>query len=969
MNKNLKHPLLIFSSALIIAIIFAFGSSHPTNSGMGRTGAPGDGTCLDCHSVPSATINGTVTVTGIPGTVVAGNTYNLTLTATITAGTPNNAGFQVLALKNSNNSNAGTWSNPSSSSSIKMTGGKSYWGHQPKVVFGASNEIIWTADWTAPSSTTDDVITFYAVANLTNGNGSTSGDRSKFTTVTTDIIGTADPLTCVITLDDNISCFGADDGSATVIPDGGVAGYSYLWDNGETNATATMLSPGSHTVTVTDNATTTTTCDITIMEPAILIADAITTDALCFDSNLGTASADVSGGTETYNYLWSNGGSGNIQTDLTAGDYSYTVTDANGCTAEHSFTIGGPMFALEANEIITNATCEGFTDGSATIIATGGSPGYTYYWPDLNLNGATQADLAPGDYNIEITDNNDCLLIHTITIGIETTLVITVESTTSAGCEGEDTGSAVLSATGGTPDYVYNWSDGGTGSTRTDLAAGDYMITCTDQNGCTIVWNITIGSEDTEAPTMATTSFDLQVLADGMVEELTLATLLAAAEDNCEVASVNATIPTYDCSNLGANMLAVDVLDVNGNTATVDLTINIIDAIAPVITCPDNISTNACGAVDYTLPTFTDNCSTLDLQLVSGFESGATFPAGTTVVEYSISDGSGNTSSCTFEVTVNSDLAVDITTTPASCNAATDGSAVFTISGGTPTYTTTIEGDPNLDNLAAGEYNYTILDSGGCNLQGSFVIEEGNALEVTTTVTNVTCFNFNDGSISFEITGGTAPYTINDVETDLINNLEAGSYTYTILDSNNCSTEITVVVEQPDALFISDKTITDASDADAEDGSIFITVVGGTPDYSYVWTLGEDVTVSTAMNLENAGPGTYTCMVTDANGCVFTSLDYTISFSSGVNDEENEIKLNLFPNPSQGHLTIELANINSSFLDVEIYSSNGAILKKASIPVNNGNTNMNLDQLNNGFYFFKAQIDDKVIIKKIFILK
>ena len=240
-NKHLRF----IAFAIVVGLFISFSGSHP----VGRSGAPGDGLCSDCHS-GGAGVSGNINVLGLPSQVEGGVTYTLTAELEATAGSPARGGFQVVALFDSNDNQAGTWSNSDGSSSLKPGGGRIYFGHQPFRTFGAGNVVEWEADWEAPM-TADDV-TFYMAGNLANGNGSTSGDRIVVNQLTTTV-------TVVQALDlsfsniGGVSCFGDTDGTATVTVMGGTPPYTVEWSNGETGTTANALPGGSVTVSVEDD--------------------------------------------------------------------------------------------------------------------------------------------------------------------------------------------------------------------------------------------------------------------------------------------------------------------------------------------------------------------------------------------------------------------------------------------------------------------------------------------------------------------------------------------------------------------------------------------------------------------------------------------------------------------------------------------------------------------------------------------
>ncbi|MBC6996021.1 SprB repeat-containing protein, partial [Lewinella lacunae] len=255
-----------------------------------------------------------------------------------------------------------------------------------------------------------------------------------------------------------------------------------LWSNGQTTATATGLAAGIYTVTVTDANGCTETATGTVNEPTELTLTGMETDVECNGDATGAINITVGGGTPDYTYLWSNGATTEDLTGLTAGIYSVTVTDANDCTIEATFEVEEST-DLEATIADTDVLCNGDTDGTLTVVVTGGTPDYSYLWSNGQTT-ATATSLAAGTYTVTVTDANGCTEIATGTVNEPTDLEAAIADTDVL-CNGDTDGTLTVVATGGTPDYTYLWSNGQTTATANGLAAGTYTVTVTDANGCT----------------------------------------------------------------------------------------------------------------------------------------------------------------------------------------------------------------------------------------------------------------------------------------------------------------------------------------------------------------------------------------------------------------------------------------------------------------------------------------------------
>lgn len=305
----------------------------------------------------------------------------------------------------------------------------------------------------------------------------------------------------------NATC-GNSDGTATVaISSGGTAPFTYSWSNGASGATATGLPAGSYTVIVTDGSGCTATGTATVSDAGGPSTTTSSTDATCNGGSDGTATVSVTGGTTPYTYSWSNGGSTPSISGLAAATYSVNVTDASGCVASESVTVGEPA-AIGISISSTDENC-GNSDGTATAQPSGGNTPYTYSWSNGQTT-STATGLSASTYQVVVTDASGCSSSGSITINSSTGPTVTTSST-DASCGNTD-GTATANVSGGTAPYTYAWSDGQTGSTATGLSAGNYTVDVTDANGCIATQTASIS--DAGAPTITSTSSDVTCFGD-----------------------------------------------------------------------------------------------------------------------------------------------------------------------------------------------------------------------------------------------------------------------------------------------------------------------------------------------------------------------------------------------------------------------------------------------------------------------
>jgi len=216
-------------------------------------------------------------------------------------------------------------------------------------------------------------------------------------------------------------------------------------------------------------------------------------DVSCNGATDGFITGNATGGTSPYAYSWSNGVTVSNISNLSAGTYNLDLTDANGCAFSQSYTITEPA-ALSATVSSTNESYFQASDGTATVNVTGGSPSYTYNWP----NGATTSlinSLAPGSYSVNIADSNGCQLTKTVIIqAIDCSSLAASISKTDQSYYQTNNGTASVNVTGGAASYTYTWSNGATTSSLTGLAPGTYVVDILDAVGCTLSQSILINS-------------------------------------------------------------------------------------------------------------------------------------------------------------------------------------------------------------------------------------------------------------------------------------------------------------------------------------------------------------------------------------------------------------------------------------------------------------------------------------------
>jgi gliding motility-associated-like protein len=430
---------------------------------------------------------GTATVTATSGTPPYTYSWNTTPVQTTQVATGLCAGTYSATVTDASpaTSNAVvTITQPSAAVAATATVTSSSCGSGGSATVNASGGTpTYTYAW-APSGGTAASASGLAAGNYT----ITVTDSKGCSAVATVSVTTASGGTVSVTAQ-TIQCNG-DSATVNATMSGGTSPYTYAWTSGQTTSSVNVPA-GNYSVTVTDASGCTSTQTVSLTQPTALTSSISVTGTNC-GTNTGSASVSAAGGTGTLTYLWSPGGQATPGiSNLGAGTYSCTVTDANGCTKIVSGVVSnlnGPTANITSQ---TNNTCFGGTNGTAAAAAAGGTSPYTFIWnttPPQTTSNAT--GLAAGTYTVIVTDATGCTNTQTVLITAPAALSASV-TTTQASCGNSD-GTASAAAAGGSGSYTYSWSNGQSTQQATGLAAGIYSVTITDANGCSQVFSATV---------------------------------------------------------------------------------------------------------------------------------------------------------------------------------------------------------------------------------------------------------------------------------------------------------------------------------------------------------------------------------------------------------------------------------------------------------------------------------------------
>ena len=677
-------------------------------------------------------------------------------------------------------------------------------------------------------------------------------------------------------------CNGESSGSISASVSGGTEPYSYEWNTGDNSPDLDGLPAGDYSLTVTDFNGCIFIIDASIAEPPVLEATISSSDAICNGESTGNVSVAVQGGTEPYNYEWNTGDTSPDVNNLPTGNYSVTITDANGCTVEGDAFIDEPP-AIELTTSSTDAICNGDANGIVEVVANFGFEPYSYQW-NTGDNEARVEGLPAGNYSVTVTDVNGCFAEGGATIQEPPAVELSLSST-DALCNGEATGTASVTASFGVEPYTYEWSNGDSESEITGLNAGVYTVFVIDFNGCSAIGEITIG----EPPVLQGEISSTDVLCNGeangtaniQVEGGTTPYSYEWSTGNTSSAIEGLPVGTYN----------VTVTDGNGCIIIEDIIINEPDILELTIASTDVIcfeepSGTAIAEVVGGVTPYSFEWSTGDntpgiRDLLSG------------IYTVTITDANGCVISGEVIIDEPPALTVTMSSTSVLCNGGRTGEARAEVNGGTPPYKYEWNAravDPVVENAEAGNYSVTVTDANGCIVIGEVEVKEPPAIQATINVNNVLCFGGSTGSAQLDVTGGTAPFTYiwstGSTESQ-IEGLSIGTYSFTITDANQCTFIGVAEIGQPEDLaigFISDEVLCN----NIPTATVQAIVRGGTLPYNYEWSTGGGTEV-----VEVLPQNDYIVRVTDANGCVITgsvSIGELPTFQMNLDNRNGDCK-------------------------------------------------------------------------------
>lgn len=663
----------------------------------------------------------------------------------------------------------------------------------------------------------------------------------------------------------HVSCFGGNNGSIDLSVSGGTLPYTFLWSTFAVTEDISSLSAGIYTVLINDANGCFRRDSAIVTQPAAISINGMVTNVSCSGGNNGAVDITVSGGTAPYTFVWSNGATSEDVSTLTVGTYVVTVTDNNACTSSYTAVVTEPTI-LSLSETHLNVSCNGMSDGSVNLSVTGGTVPYTYLWND-GITMEDRSGLAVGAYTVTVTDNNSCTSTLSLNITQPTVLTANVFNT-NVTCHGGNDAMAYVVAGGGTSPYHYLWSSFSLNDSITSIPAGSYSVLVTDANGCQEIASTVVTEPAPLNLVLNTTNVSCYGAADGSI--------------SVDVAALGGTMPySYAWTPSVGTMSSIGSLSpgtyqltvTDGNSCTISgmSTVTQPDSIE-IIAMITNLACNndSSGGIDITASGGTVPYTYIwSGGTMSSLEDLSNLDAG--VYNLTLTDDNGCVKTASYTVSEPSLLSVSISSTNVICSGMATGSATANISGGTAPYNilwSNFETTPTIGGLSAGVYRVQVEDAHGCLAYASVTITEPIAMIITNVgQQNVSCFGGNNGSISFSVAGGVAPYTYTWSpalpNSPIVMNLAAGDYVVNVMDANGCLLSQLFEITQPDSIQ-NTVALVNPTCYTGNDGFIQLTTIGGVAPYTYVWNT---IPIQTTNIASNLAAGNYMVTITDANNC------------------------------------------------------------------------------------------------------
>jgi subtilisin-like proprotein convertase family protein len=719
---------------------------------------------------------------------------------------------------------------------------------------------------------------------ITDGNGCTASDQAVILTLN------SITQTSILSVQQVSVCDGAN-GSFTLQPLNGTGPFNVNWSGAMSGqiqqifgaVSINNLMQGGYRVTVSDAVGCSMVLpQIVLNAPGLSVSIDTIRHPVCPDISDGCIELSVSGTSPQIS--WSHGPQTASVCNLAPGLYSVTITDG-GCVQVLSDipVQAPPAFQAIVNQIMS-VQCAGAMNGFIDLAVFGGTPPYAYQWSNTGTTQDIQ-HIPGGLYACTVTDANGCpAIISNLEVTEPLPLTISSDTTAEVRCFGGKDGFAVVTAAGGAPPYLYQWSHGASGASTGAVPIGNYTVTVKDSRGCPAEWTAVITQPDILHIELSVTSPGCPGVEDGSIE----ATVTGGVGPYHY--SWNTGDQTGALTGIGDGQYQVSVMDANG---CVQLSpVQILSYVQSIAVSVDSIAQVSCFG-DQTGYIAIDIAGVQGVPSIrwNGQPGGMVLkqvPSGTYVLE--IVDEQGCMLLDTFIIN-QPDLPLEVRLlekSDALCHGAPNGFISVSGQGGTAPFSFQWNQGAQtaiLGAVPAGAYSVTMTDAAGCTaILGPINVVEPPALFIQAELSDVPCFGLSTGEIEIQASGGIPPYAYQWSRGDTVShvyNLPPGAYVVTVLDASGCAQVLgdLEVRLQSEQFTVTVLDVTPVSCAGAADGRIRVRVDNGQGPFQFAWSapIGLHANLPVGEDVANGlSGGLYSVTVTDAAGCFAVSNVFQI---------------------------------------------------------------------------------------------
>ena len=806
---------------------------------------------------------------------------------------------------------------------------------------------LWSNGSTQSSITVCPTETTIYTLTLTDSNGEIATDTAQVS-ITPSIVFNS--------ILQNPTCAGFANGSISVQPDG-LGPFSFNWSNNSSDSLLLNLSAGNYQLTVEDRFGCPSDTTFQLDQPQALSATTVSVSTTCNLSN-GNLEIAAIGGTPIYNYSLNNGTpqSSNTFNNLSTGNYSVIVTDANNCQTSVNASIQAVSSPSGMTVTTDDPSC-GVNNGSIAISnITGGISPFTVSLnsaPSQPIQNGTHQfnNLSPSTYLITIEDANGCTLDSTSVLTmIEGPTGMNIQ-VTPATCGLNNGEIEILQTIGGTPSFNYLLNELPVGAQTNFIGqqAGTYTIEAIDQNGCTI-----------------DTSLGLVALPDltSTAEVLSNVACFGGNDGQASVTIISGSAPFNITWSNAQNGLQANNLSAGTYTVQIVDSVGCVNNHQVVVTSPDQLDFETV----LIHPTCNQNNGSIEITQVSGGAepysysiNGSSNSATSIFTELAdttytirITDNSGcNLSQQVVLIMPNQPSALNTSSTDAFCGNANGNITLNEVIGGVGPYEIAFQNQEfstlgafpiEFSNLSEGNYSIVVRDANQCEVALVTPIDQHPAPTSALLQMNPATCDINNASMQvISVVGGEAPYVYsfnnaNYSQVNSWNNLAPSQHSIVIKDNNGCMLDTFLTIPALENVEANAFIIHPITCHGFADGRLQAVATAGYQPFQFVWSNGTNGEI-----VDNLPAGTYSVTVSDSNGC-------TKVYSVTIQDPEpvqievtgpdfvcsgESIDLHAIANGGTGHLeirwpdyshaeeTITITPTGSGFIDAEARDENG----------------------------------------------